>query len=161
MLEFSAGVICSRPRSRKGESMNRRSLLKYSAMLGVTSSLPSLRVSEAQPVKGSEGKGIVLYCDLAVDPAHEQEMLHRFHTDFKPEAEKHEGYVDVKMLKIEKVMQGRPAPPSDINYRFQLTYTSEELRRKWISSDVHRRLWPQIEAFVTNKDYLVLLTEIA
>ena len=141
--------------------MNRRSLLKYSALLGVTSSLSSLGMSEAQPPKKTEGKGIVLYCDLAIDPAHEQEMLRHFHTDFKPAAEKFEGYVDVKMLKLREVIQGRPAPTSDINYRFQLTYASEDLRQKWIASDVHKRVWPQIENLVTNKDYLVLLTDIA
>lgn len=103
----------------------------------------------------------MLYCDLAVAAIHEQEMLHHFHTEFKPAAEKFEGYVDVTMLKLRQVIQGRPAPASDINYRFQLTYASEDLRQKWIASDVHKRVWPLIENLVTNKDYLVLLTDVA
>jgi hypothetical protein len=88
-------------------------------------------------------------------------MLHRFHHDFKPAAEKFEGYIDLKMLKLRKVIQGAPAPAANINYRFQLTYQSEELRQRWIASEVHKRLWPQIEALVSNKDYLVLLTDNA
>jgi hypothetical protein len=106
-------------------------------------------------------KAIVLYCDLAFPPDRELEMLHRFHNDFKPAAEKHEGYIDLKMLKLRKVIQGGPAPAANINYRFQLTYQSEELRQGWIASDVHKRLWPQIEALVANKDYLVMLTDNA
>ena len=141
--------------------MDRRSLLKYSAMLGMSSSLSSLGVAEAQPVEGSSGKNIVLYCDLAFGPALEAEMLHHFHTEFRPAATKFEGYIDVKMLKLRKVIQGRPAPTPDINYRFQLTYKSEELRQKWIASDVHKLVWTQIENLVTNKDYLVLLTDNA
>ena len=141
--------------------MNRRSLLKYSAFLGAISSWYSFGRAEAQSAKGSSEKCIVLYCDLAIDPKHEQEMLRHFHTEFKPAATKFEGYIDVKILKLRKVIQGRPSPQSNINYRFQLTYVSEELRQKWIASEVHTRVWSQIENLVTNKDYLTLLTDNA
>ena len=141
--------------------MNRRSLLKFSALLGVTGTLPALAAAAEQKSAASVGKGIVLYCDLAVDPAREQEMLRHFHNEFRPAAAKFEGYIEVKMLKLRKVIQGRPAPTPNINYRFQLTYKSEELRQKWIASDVHQRVWPLIENTVTNKDYLVLLTDNA
>jgi hypothetical protein len=57
------------------------------------------------------------------------------------------------------VIQGRPAPSPGINYRFQLTYESEEQRQLWIRSDVHQQNWPLIENTVLNKDYLVLLTD--
>ena len=49
---------------------------------------------------------IVLYCDLAVDPNREQEMLHHFHHDFKPAAEKFDGFIDLKMLRLRKVFMG-------------------------------------------------------
>ncbi len=141
--------------------MDRRSILKYSALLGVTGSLSALGVAEAQPANHGESAGIVLYCDLAIDPAHEAEALRHFHDQFKPAAAKFDGYIDVKMLKLRKVIQGSPAPTPNINYRFQLTYKSEELRQKWIASDIHKRVWSQIENLVTNKDYLVLLTDNA
>ena len=141
--------------------MDRRALLKYTALLGVTRSLSSMGTAEAQQASADGNKGIVLYCDLAIDPAHEAEALRHFHTEFKPAAARFEGYVDVKLLKLRKVMQGGPAPTPNINYRFQLTYKSEELRQKWIASDTHKRVWPQIENLVTNKDYLVLLTDNA
>ena len=141
--------------------MNRRSLLKYSALLGVAKSGLVSVAADAQPTKQSVEKMIVLYCDLAIDPAREQEMLHHFHFDFKPAAEKFDGYMDVKLVKLRKVIQGGPAPAANIDYRFQLTYKSEELRQRWISSDVHKRVWPLIENTVTNRDYLVLLTDNA
>jgi hypothetical protein len=102
---------------------------------------------------------IVLYCDLAVDPSREQEMLAYFHREFKPAAEKFDGFIDLKMMKLRRVLQGGPPPPEGINYRFQLTYESEEKRQQWIASDVHSRVWPVIEDTVTNKDYIVLLTD--
>ena len=141
--------------------MNRRSLLKYSTLLGAAGFWSSSSVAEAQPAMEHVEKAIVLYCDLAFDPAHEQEMLRHFHTEFKPAAEKFEGYIDVKLVKLRKVMQGGPAPAPNINYRFQLTYKSEELRQKWIASAIHKHVWSQIENLVTNRDYLVLLTDNA
>jgi antibiotic biosynthesis monooxygenase (ABM) superfamily enzyme len=113
----------------------------------------------ATPPASSARHPIVLYCDLAVDPAREQEMLDAFHQHFKPVAAKHPGYIDLKMLKLRKVIQGGPAPSSNINYRFQLTYASEELRQKWIASPEHRKYWPMVENTVADKGYLVLLTE--
>ncbi len=98
---------------------------------------------------------IVLDVDLSVDPAREQEMLNHFHNSFKPAAMKFPGYIDVKICKLRSALQG--AAPAGVNYRFQLTYESEDLRRKWVASDTHRKVWPLIENTLKSKDYTVLL----
>ena len=126
--------------------MNRRSCLK--AMLAAGA---GLKGAAAQGAKNP----IVLHCDLSVDPAKEQEMLHIFRTVFKPAAIKFPGYIDVKILKLRTALQG--SAPAGMNYRFQLTYESEELRQKWIASDVHKKVWPMIENTLRSKDYTVLL----
>ena len=126
--------------------MKRRSYL--SAMLA---GLAGLRAASGQKTKNP----IVLYCDLEVAPAKEQEMLHNFQTVFRPEAAKHMGYVDVKMLKLRAAIQG--SAPAGVNYRFSLTYQSEELRKKWVASPEHQKVWPTIENTLTTKNYTVLL----
>jgi len=154
--------------------MDRRSWLKSLTLLATTALIPKPRhalaataaptgtpATTSMPPASATRRPIVLYCDLAVDPAREQEMLDAFHHHFKPVAEKHPGYIDLKMLKLRKVIQGGPAPASNINYRFQLTYESEELRQKWIASPEHRKYWPMVEKTVSDKGYLVLLTEEA
>lgn len=98
---------------------------------------------------------IVLYCDLSVTPAREGEMLNNFHTIFKPAAEKFPGYIDVKLLKLRTVYTG--AAPAGVNYRFQLTYESEEARQKWIHSDIHQKVWPTVEKTLSTKNYSTLL----
>ena len=105
------------------------------------------------------GRPIRLDVDLAVDPAKETEMLHNFTTIFCPEAMKHPGYVDVKMLKLRSALQGNA--PAGVNYRFSLTYQSEELRQKWVASPEHKEVWPTIENTLTCKDYTVLLFDVA
>jgi hypothetical protein len=138
--------------------MNRRSWLRLATLAGAAGLFPrSHRVMAANTAPG--GRPIVLYCDLSVDPAREQEMLDAYHNHFKPVAERHEGYIDLKIVKLRKVIQGGPAPAASINYRFQLTYQSEELRQKWIVSEPHRKNWPLIENTLTDKGYLVLLTD--
>ena len=104
------------------------------------------------------GRPIQLHVDLAVDPAKEKEMLHNFETIFRPEATKHPGYVDVKMLKLRTALQG--SAPADVNYRFSLTYRSEELRQKWVASTEHHRVWPTIENTLASKNYTVLLFDV-
>jgi len=127
--------------------MKRRSYL--TAMLAAIGGMKAVRAQAAAK------NPIVLYCDLSVAPAREPEMLKNFHTIFKPAAEKFAGYIDVKVLKLRTVYTG--AAPAGVNYRFQLTYESEELRQKWIKSDVHQKVWPTVENTLSTKDYSTLL----
>lgn len=139
--------------------MNRRRWLKSIAWFTAGSAAAAGSIARAANAAAETKNPIVLYCDLAVDPAREQEMLDAYHNHFKPIAQKHLGYIDLKMLKLHKVIQGGPAPGASINYRFQLTYRSEALRQQWIASADHAKVWPMIENTVTDQGYLVLLTE--
>jgi len=139
--------------------MNRRHWLKTLAWFTAGSAAAATSITRAANPATEAKQPIVLYCDLAIDPAREQEMLDAYHNHFKPVAQKHRGYIDLKMLKLRKVIQGGPAPAKSINYRFQLTYESEELRQKWIASADHDKYWPMIENTVLDKGYLVLLTD--
>jgi hypothetical protein len=128
--------------------MKRRSYLKTLLAAGA-----SVAAVSAQPKTAKNP--IVLHVDMQVDPAKEQEMIKNFHTIFKPAGVKFPGYMDVKILKLRSALQG--SGPAGMNYRFQLTYESEELRQKWINSDVHKKVWPTIENTLVNKNYTVLL----
>jgi len=126
--------------------MKRRSYLKTMLAAGTASAAASA-ADAAHP--------ILLHVDLTVDPAKEKEMLKNFETIFRPAATKFNGYIDVKMLKLRSTLQGKA--PAGVNYRFALTYQSEELRQKWVASDVHQKVWPTIENTLANKNYTVML----
>jgi hypothetical protein len=102
---------------------------------------------------------IQLHVDLAVDPAKEQDMLHNFKTIFRPAASKQAGYIDVQMLKLHSALQGKG--PEASNYRFVLTFASEELRQKWVASAIHQKVWPTVENTLKSKNYTVLLYDTA
>lgn len=105
------------------------------------------------------GRPIQLHVDLQVDPAREREMLHNFHNVFRPAAAKQPGFINVKMLKLRSALAGKA--PAGANYRFQLTFASEEQRKAWVATPVHQRVWPEIEKTLVSKDYTVLLYDEA
>ncbi|MDZ4800841.1 MAG: hypothetical protein SGI92_22000 [Bryobacteraceae bacterium] len=113
-------------------------------------------IPAAATAAAAAGKpGIQLHLDLAVDLTREKEMLKTFEQTFKPAASKHQGYIDVQMLKFRTAVMGKP--PGDANYRFALTFQSEELRQKWAASDIHQQVWPALEKFFRHKNYNVLV----
>jgi antibiotic biosynthesis monooxygenase (ABM) superfamily enzyme len=121
------------------------------ATLASAALAPSARAAEsAHPIQ--------VHVDMSVDPAREKEMLQHFERDFKPAAVKFPGYIDVKIMKLRTAFQGKA--PAGLNYRFVLTYQSEELRQKWIASDIHQKVWGMIESTMRNKDYAVLLFDV-
>ena len=131
--------------------MKRRVYLK--TMLA-TAALGTLSVV----AKGATEQPVELHVDLSVDPAKEKEMLHNFHTIFHPAAKKQPGFIDVKMIKLRSAVMG--TAPEGMNYRFVLTYQSEDLRKKWVATDTHQKVWPTIENNLKSKDYRVLLFDI-
>ena len=98
---------------------------------------------------------IQLHLDLIVDPSKESQMLEYFTTAFRPAAMKFDGYVELKMLKLSHAAVG--SAPKDVNYRFVLRYKSEELRQKWVTSDVHAKVWSELEKTFLSNRYDVLI----
>jgi heme-degrading monooxygenase HmoA len=125
--------------------MNRRTYIKAAL---ASASIVAVTATEPQ-------KPIELHVDLSVDPAKEQEMLRNFRTIFRPAARNQPGFKDVKMLKLRTALQG--AGPEGANYRFVLTFASEELRKQWIATATHQKVWPTVENTLKTKNYTVLL----
>jgi hypothetical protein len=129
--------------------MKRRTCLK-TLLAGVGAVVGVEAQTAARPIR--------LHVDLSVDPAKEQQMLRIFETSFRPAASKQPGFIELKMLKLRSALMGNA--PQGVNSRFTLTMESEELRQKWIATDIHNQLWPKIEATLTTKDYTVLLFDV-
>jgi heme-degrading monooxygenase HmoA len=133
--------------------MKRRTCLRAMLAMAGASVIPAL----ADPQEAA-GRPIQLHADLAVDPAKEQRMLQFFQEKFRPAAARQPGFIDVRMLKLKSALRG--AAPPGANYQFVLTFESEALRQKWISTDLHKQLWPAIEDSLTDKNYSRLLYEV-
>ena len=130
--------------------MNRRASLKTLLAAGAAQAA-SPATDAAHPIQ--------LHVDLAVDPAKEKEMLKNFETVFRPAASKQPGFIDARMLKLRTTLMGKA--PAGVNYRFALTFQSEDLRQKWVASDVHQKVWPTIENTLSTKNYTVILFDVS
>jgi hypothetical protein len=101
---------------------------------------------------------IQLHADLAIDPSREAEAIHYFETVYRPTASTFEGYIDLRLLKLQRAVVG--AAPANINYRFSITFTTEVLRQQWVASDPHQDVWGTLETFLTRRDYDFLLFDV-
>ena len=77
---------------------------------------------------------------------------------YRPAASRFEGYIDLRLLKLQAALVG--SAPTGINYRFSITFTSEDLRQKWVASDAHQDVWGTLETFLAKRDYAFLLFEV-
>jgi hypothetical protein len=101
---------------------------------------------------------VQLHCDIAVDPKKSSEAEHYFETVYRPAAMKFEGYIDLRLLKLQAVLAGQA--PAGMNYRFSITYETEDLRQKWVQSDVHQIVWPALQSYLTSSDFDFLLFDV-
>ena len=101
---------------------------------------------------------VQLHCDLTVDPRRAAEAERYFETVYRPAAMKFEGYVALHLLKLQSVPLGEA--PAGMNYRFSITYESEELRMKWVNSDAHQEVWPTLQSYLTSDQFDFLLFDV-
>jgi len=101
---------------------------------------------------------VQLHCDLTVDPRRAAEAERYFETVYRPAAMKFEGYVALHLLKLQSVLLGQA--PAGLNYRFSITFESEELRMAWVQSDVHQEVWPTLQTYLTSTEFDFLLFDV-
>lgn len=100
---------------------------------------------------------IQLHVDLEVDPAKEADLVKTFKSVFKPTISKQPGFVDVKLMKLRSVPVGTPPATK---WRLLISFTTEELRLKWVATDDHQRVWPQMEKNLTGKKFSAALYDL-
>ena len=101
---------------------------------------------------------VQLHCDLSIDPQKSAEAEHYFETVYRPAAMTFEGYIDLRLLRLRAVLEGQA--PAGMNYRFSITYQTEDLRMKWVHSDVHQIVWPTLRSYLTSSDFDFLLFDV-
>ncbi len=101
---------------------------------------------------------VQLHCDLTIDTNRAAEAEHYFETVYRPAGMTFDGYVDLQLLRLESVLAGKA--PAGLNYRFSITYESEELRLAWVRSEVHQTVWPTLQTYLTSDNFDFLLFDV-
>jgi mannose-6-phosphate isomerase-like protein (cupin superfamily)/heme-degrading monooxygenase HmoA len=89
-------------------------------------------------------KAMVLQMDFVVAKENAEAFEKMYTSIYIPAMTVQKGYIESKMLRIfpeniEKEIEGEP---TTYNYQIQISFDTEENRRKWVASDQHKIAWP-------------------
>ena len=79
----------------------------------------------------------VLHVDLELKPGAAPALEKTYREVFRPAISAQEGFADVALL--------RPRSEGE-DYRLVIVFQSEPLRQEWVASDLHQKVWPQMQS---------------
>jgi heme-degrading monooxygenase HmoA len=78
----------------------------------------------------------VLHLDMQVKPGSEPTLEQTFVTTFRPAISRQDGFRGVSLLR----------PSKNGQYRLTIAFDTQPLQQKWVATDLHQQVWPQMEA---------------
>ncbi|MGH9719620.1 MAG: antibiotic biosynthesis monooxygenase family protein [Bryobacteraceae bacterium] len=123
--------------------MNRRKYIRTLAAAGAAAAVPAQGVDPIQ-----------LHVDLDVAPTQQKDFSGTYHKVFRPAISRQPGFVDVKLMKLRSALAG--SPPANSNYRLIISFQTEEQRKAWVATDLHQKVWPQMEKHLKSKYSAIL-----
>ena len=89
-------------------------------------------------------KAIALQMDFIVPKENAAAFEKMYYSVYVPAMTVQQGYVGSKLLRLfsEDVAKVIQAEPTTYNYQIQISFDTEENRRKWVASEQHKIAWP-------------------
>ncbi len=79
----------------------------------------------------------VLHVELQVKPGAEQKLERTYNETFRPAISQQEGFCSVSLL--------RPLDGAK-NYVLTIRFDDRGRQQKWVATDLHQQVWPQMES---------------
>ena len=98
-------------------------------------------------------KAIVLQMDFVVARENREAFEKMYSSLYVPAMTVQQGYLGSKMLRLfpDNIAKEIQAEPTTYNYQIQISFDTEEARRKWVASPQHQVAWPAASALA--KEY--------
>jgi hypothetical protein len=98
-------------------------------------------------------KAMVLQMDFIVSKENADAFEKMYHSIYVPAMTVQKGYLGSKLLRLfpENVSKEIKAEATTYNYQIQISFDTEENRRKWVASKQHEIAWPSASGLV--KEY--------
>jgi mannose-6-phosphate isomerase-like protein (cupin superfamily) len=92
----------------------------------------------------SKPKAIALQMDFVVPKENAVAFEKMYHSIYVPAMIVQQGYVGSKLFRLFSEDQAKSiqAEPTTYNYQIQISFDTEENRRKWVASEQHKIAWP-------------------
>ncbi|QMU27134.1 cupin domain-containing protein [Adhaeribacter radiodurans] len=110
-------------------------------VIGVAASKPNTASLQTTPGKA---KAMVLQMDFKVPKAESEAFEKMYNTVYVPAMKVQTGYLGSKLLRLypENLAKEIQAEATTYNYQIQISFDTEENRRKWVASGQHQIAWP-------------------
>jgi heme-degrading monooxygenase HmoA len=95
-------------------------------------------------------KAMVLQMDFVVTKENADAFEKMYHSVYVPAMTVQKGYLGSKLLRLfpENLAKEIKAEPTTYNYQIQISFDTEENRRKWVASKQHEVAWPSAAGLV-------------
>ncbi len=89
-------------------------------------------------------KAMVLQMDFVVEKENAKAFEKMYYSIYVPAMVVQDGYLSSKLLRLfpDDLAKEIQAEPTTYNYQIQISFDTEENRRKWVASDQHQIAWP-------------------
>lgn len=89
-------------------------------------------------------KAMVLQMDFVVNKENAAAFEKMYYSIYVPAMVVQDGYLSSKLLRLfsDDLAKEIQAEPTTYNYQIQISFDTEENRRKWVASDQHQIAWP-------------------
>jgi mannose-6-phosphate isomerase-like protein (cupin superfamily)/heme-degrading monooxygenase HmoA len=89
-------------------------------------------------------KAIALQMDFIVPKENAAAFEKMYYSIYVPAMTVQQGYLSSKLLRLfsEDIAKSIQAEPTTYNYQIQISFDTEENRRKWVASEQHKIAWP-------------------
>ena len=120
-------------------------------VIGIAASKQQKNPDNLKPL--AKPKAILLQMDFVVPKENSEAFEKMYHSIYVPAMTVQKGYVGSKLLRIfpENISKEIQAEPTTYNYSIQISFATEEDRRKWVASPQHQIAWPAAAGLV--KEY--------
>lgn len=109
--------------------------------------------SKEKSLNNTKPKAMVLQMDFVVAKENAEAFEKMYHSIYVPAMTVQQGYLGSKCLRMypEGISKQIEAEPTTYNYQIQISFDTEENRRKWVASSQHQIAWPAATALA--KEY--------
>lgn len=89
-------------------------------------------------------KAMALQMDFVVTKENSEAFEKMYYSIYVPAMTVQKGYLSSKLLRFypENMAKEIQSEPSEYNYQIQISFDTEENRRRWVASDQHKIAWP-------------------
>jgi mannose-6-phosphate isomerase-like protein (cupin superfamily) len=110
-------------------------------VIGIAAS-PNTDLSIAKPL--AKPKAMALQMDFIVAKENSEAFEKMYYSIYVPAMTVQQGYLSSKLLRLypENIATSIQAEPTTYNYQIQISFDTEENRRKWVASEQHKIAWP-------------------